>query len=120
MLLECSGTSARVVRNPCPGAAGTGAQVTPKRVPESRRNTHFVVVPTISAYFTNAWALGRTRPTVVTIYIYLQPLLAALLQWLGVPVTSRAVVASAFILSGVALVTMRRQMDGRHSATVRR
>jgi drug/metabolite transporter (DMT)-like permease len=72
----------------------------------------FVAVPTIFAYFANAWALARTSPTVVTIYIYLQPLLAALLQWvqLGVPVTSRAVVATAFILGGVAVVTMRRSM----------
>jgi drug/metabolite transporter (DMT)-like permease len=75
----------------------------------------FVAVPTIFAYFANAWALARTSPTVVTIYIYLQPLLAALLQWLqlGVPVTSRAVVATAFILGGVAVVTMRRSMVGR-------
>jgi hypothetical protein len=36
---ECSGMGARVVRNQGPGAAGTGAQVTPERVPESRRNT---------------------------------------------------------------------------------
>ena len=72
----------------------------------------FVAVPTIFAYFANAWALARTSPTVVTIYIYLQPLLAALLQWfqLGVPVTSRALVATAFILGGVAVVTMRRSM----------
>jgi drug/metabolite transporter (DMT)-like permease len=72
----------------------------------------FVAVPTIFAYFANAWALGRTSPTVVTIYIYLQPLLAALLQWvqLGVPVTSRALVATAFILGGVGVVAMRRSM----------
>jgi drug/metabolite transporter (DMT)-like permease len=72
----------------------------------------FVAVPTIYAYLANAWALGRTSPTVVTIYIYLQPLLAAILQWLqlGVPVTSRALGASAFILGGVAVVTMRRSM----------
>lgn len=72
----------------------------------------FVAVPTIFAYLANAWALGRTSPTIVTIYIYLQPLLAAILQWLqlGVPVTSRALVASAFILGGVAVVTMRRSM----------
>lgn len=72
----------------------------------------FVAVPTIFAYLANAWALGRTSPTVVTTYIYLQPLLAALLQWLqlGEPVTSRALGASAFILGGVAVVTMRRSM----------
>ncbi len=72
----------------------------------------YVAVPTIFAYLANAWALGRTSPTVVTIYIYLQPLLAAVLQWLqlGVPVTSRALGASAFILGGVAVVATRRSI----------
>ena len=40
-----------------------------------------VACPTIIAYLANAWALERSTPTMVTIYIYLQPLLAALLQW---------------------------------------
>lgn len=69
-----------------------------------------VCVPTIVAYFANAWALGRSSPTLVTAYIYLQPLLAAALQWvqLGERVTMRALVASAFILVGVGLVASRR------------
>ena len=71
-----------------------------------------VALPSVVAYLANAWALGRTTPTVVTIYIYLQPLLAALLQWvqLRVPLTPRAVVASAFILGGVGVVTVRRSL----------
>ena len=31
---------AQVLRNPCPGATGIGAQVTPERVPKCGRNTH--------------------------------------------------------------------------------
>src|SRR6202011_5787616 len=38
-----------------------------------------VALPTVVAYIANAWALGRSTPTLVTIYIYLQPLLTALL-----------------------------------------
>ena len=69
-----------------------------------------VAIPTIVAYSANAWALGRSSPTLVSVYIYLQPLLAAALQWvqLGEPVTRRALVASAFICAGVALVASRK------------
>jgi drug/metabolite transporter (DMT)-like permease len=33
-------------------------------------------VPTVGAYYINAWALMRVPPSVVAVYIYLQPLLA--------------------------------------------
>jgi drug/metabolite transporter (DMT)-like permease len=68
-----------------------------------------VVVPTIVAYSANAWALGRSSPTLVTVYIYLQPLLAAALQWvqLGEPITRRALVAASFIFVGVTMVALR-------------
>jgi drug/metabolite transporter (DMT)-like permease len=69
-----------------------------------------VACPTIVAYLANAWALQRSTPTMVTVYIYLQPLLAALLQWVQMrePVSRRALVASGLILAGVAVVTSRR------------
>jgi drug/metabolite transporter (DMT)-like permease len=68
-----------------------------------------VAVPTILSYSANAWALGRTSPTVVTVYVYLQPLLTALLQWiqLGEPVTAKAVVAAALIFAGVVVIATR-------------
>jgi drug/metabolite transporter (DMT)-like permease len=68
-----------------------------------------IACPTIIAYLANAWALERSTPTMVTIYIYLQPLLAALLQWVQMrePLSRRALVASALILAGVAVVTSR-------------
>lgn len=70
---------------------------------------YIVAVPTIVAYAANAWALGRSTPSLVTIYVSVQPVIAALLGWvqLGQPLTQRLVVAAAFILSGVALVVTR-------------
>jgi len=70
---------------------------------------YIVAVPTVIAYSCNAWALGRSSPTLVTIYVSVQPVIAALLAWaqLGQPVTARLVVAAAFILAGVAVVVTR-------------
>lgn len=69
-----------------------------------------VAVPTIVAYLANAWALGRSTASLVTIYIYLQPLFAALLAWaqLGQGLSARMLGATALILVGVAIVTLRR------------
>lgn len=77
-----------------------------------------VAVPTIIAYLANAWALGRSSPTLVTAYIYLQPLLAAALQWvqLGQPVGARALGASGLIVAGVAVVSSRRSRASRAAA----
>lgn len=71
---------------------------------------YIVLVPTIVAYGLNAWALARSTPTTVTIYIYLQPLLAALLArlQLGYAISSRAGLAALLILGGVAVTTVRR------------
>jgi drug/metabolite transporter (DMT)-like permease len=70
---------------------------------------YIVVVPTILAYGLNAWALARSTASIVTIYIYLQPLIAALLArvQLGYAVPSRAGLASLLILAGVAVTTRR-------------
>jgi drug/metabolite transporter (DMT)-like permease len=72
---------------------------------------YIVIVPTIVAYWLNAWALARTTASIVTIYIYLQPLLAGILAWLqlGTAISSRAVLASLLILGGVAVTTLRRR-----------
>ena len=37
-----------------------------------------VIFPTIMAYFWNAWALSRVEPSIVAVYIYLQPLMGFL------------------------------------------
>jgi drug/metabolite transporter (DMT)-like permease len=69
-----------------------------------------LLLPTIVAYSLTAWALGRSTPTLVSVYIYLQPLIAAALQWvqLGERIGTRALVAGAFIVAGVSIVATRK------------
>jgi drug/metabolite transporter (DMT)-like permease len=68
-----------------------------------------LLMPTLVAYLANAWALGRSSPTLVTIYIYLQPLIAGTLAWfqLGTPLSGRAAFAGILILAGVSVVAFR-------------
>jgi drug/metabolite transporter (DMT)-like permease len=68
-----------------------------------------VAIPTALAYLLNAWALGRSSASLVTIYIYLQPVLAGLLAWvqLGQGITGRMIVAALLIFAGVGIVAMR-------------
>lgn len=70
---------------------------------------YIILVPTVCAYYLNAWALARVEPSTVAVYIYLQPLIAFALaplilneRW-----NPRTWLASAFIFSGVAVVTWR-------------
>lgn len=68
-----------------------------------------VLFPTVGAYYLNAWALTKVSPSIVAVYIYLQPLigfgLAPLV--LGERWNSRTLVAALLILSGVAIVSRR-------------
>jgi drug/metabolite transporter (DMT)-like permease len=70
---------------------------------------YIIIVPTVAAYYLNAWALGRVAPSVVAIYIYLQPLIAfaAAPLILGESLNSRTWLAAALIFAGVATVTVR-------------
>lgn len=70
---------------------------------------YIILVPTVGAYYLNAWALARVEPSTVAIYIYLQPLIAFVLAplILNEKWNSRTWLASAFIFSGVAVVTWR-------------
>jgi drug/metabolite transporter (DMT)-like permease len=72
---------------------------------------YIIIVPTVGAYYLNAWALERVAPSTVAIYIYLQPLIAFAIaplilgaeeQW-GL----RNLIAAALIFAGVAIVTLR-------------
>jgi drug/metabolite transporter (DMT)-like permease len=69
-----------------------------------------VLVPTILAYAVNAWALARATPTLVTIYIYFQPLVVVFLSALQLhqtpPLTS--LFGGLFILAGVTTVALRK------------
>jgi drug/metabolite transporter (DMT)-like permease len=66
-----------------------------------------ILLPTVGAYYLNAWALTHVSPGTVAIYIYLQPLIAfgfaPLL--LGERWSSRTALATLLIFAGVSLVT---------------
>jgi len=68
-----------------------------------------ILLPTVGAYYLNGWALTKVTPSVVAVYIYLQPLIAFGLAplLLGEAWTWRTVVASLLIFTGVAIVTKR-------------
>lgn len=69
----------------------------------------FVLVPTIFAYLTNAWALGHARPSTVAAYIYLQPLLVLTVagSLLGERLEPRTVFSGLAILLGLGIVVWR-------------
>jgi drug/metabolite transporter (DMT)-like permease len=70
---------------------------------------YIIVVPTVGAYYLNAWALGRVPPSTVAVYIYLQPLIAFSLApiLLGEKLNWRTMVAAVLIFAGVLVVTRR-------------
>jgi drug/metabolite transporter (DMT)-like permease len=70
---------------------------------------YIILVPTVGAYYLNAWALARVAPSIVAVYIYLQPLMAFILApWvLHESWNSRTWVAAGLIFAGVAIVTWR-------------
>jgi drug/metabolite transporter (DMT)-like permease len=72
---------------------------------------YIVIFPTVGAYYLNAWALGRVAPTVVAVYVYLQPIIGLALAplVLGESLSARVWVASALIFAGVGIVTIRRR-----------
>ncbi|MEO6394275.1 MAG: DMT family transporter [Pyrinomonadaceae bacterium] len=73
---------------------------------------YVILFPTVTAYFLNGWALTRVDPSVVAIYIYLQPLFAFALAplILGEWWNSRAWLAMALIFAGVFVVNRRRRL----------
>jgi drug/metabolite transporter (DMT)-like permease len=72
---------------------------------------YIVLVPTVGAYYLNAWALERVAPSTVAIYIYLQPIFAFAVAPLVLGAQERwgprNWVAAALIFAGVAVVTLR-------------
>lgn len=73
-----------------------------------------VLVPTVLAYGVNAWALKRATPTLVTIYIYLQPLVVLTLSTLQLHQTPKvaSLFGGLFILAGVTTVALRKPSSG--------
>lgn len=73
---------------------------------------YIVLVPTILVYAANAWALRYASPGQVTIYMFLQPVIVALLVWiqLGQELSTQTLYAAILTTLGVALVlTAKRQ-----------
>ena len=77
-----------------------------------------VIFPTIMAYFWNAWALSRVEPSIVAVYIYLQPLMGflAAILFLGEHFSLRLLISAILVFAGVFLVT-RRNSPQRHRDT---
>jgi len=69
-----------------------------------------VLVATVFTYLGNAWAIARATPTMVAVYVYLQPLFVAILGFvqLGEPIRPRTILAGGLILTGVTLVVRKR------------
>jgi drug/metabolite transporter (DMT)-like permease len=69
-----------------------------------------VVFPTVLTYFLNYWALARVDSSLVALFIYLQPIIAAALSaaLLAEPVTGRLLVSSLFVFAGVYVATQVR------------
>ncbi len=72
-----------------------------------------VLFPTILAYYWNAWALARVEPSIVAVYVYLQPIIGTFLAifLLGESWNSRIFPAMLLIFVGVFLVTRRRKRE---------
>jgi drug/metabolite transporter (DMT)-like permease len=68
---------------------------------------YMVVFPTTVTYFLNLWSLRRASPTLVTSFIYLQPLFTTAVAPLvleGEELTTRVAMAGAGIFLGVGIV----------------
>ncbi len=64
-----------------------------------------VAVPTVAAYYLNVWALRRVESSVVSVFVYLQPILTALMAvpLLGERVSPRMIPAAGLIFAGLAV-----------------
>lgn len=71
-----------------------------------------VLFPTIIAYYSNAWALARVEPSIVSVYVYLQPLIGFIFAviFLGEKLSLRVIIAALLVFSGVFLVTRKRNI----------
>jgi len=73
---------------------------------------YMTVFPTTVTYFLNLWSLRRASPTLVTSFIYLQPLITTAVAPLvlqGEALTLRVALAGAAIFLGVAIVIVAEQ-----------
>jgi drug/metabolite transporter (DMT)-like permease len=66
-----------------------------------------VLGATLMTYFLNFWALAHAKSSQVALYIYIQPVVAAVIAWLwqGEIPTPRTLAASVLIFLGMLLAT---------------
>jgi drug/metabolite transporter (DMT)-like permease len=64
-----------------------------------------IVFPTVTAYYLNMWALTKVESSMVSTFVYLQPIITALLAMpiLGERPSLRMLPAAALIFAGVAI-----------------
>ncbi|MGE0614966.1 MAG: DMT family transporter [Bacteriovoracia bacterium] len=69
-----------------------------------------ILCGTLLAYFLNNWALAYAKPSQVALWVYVQPVVAALLAWIwfGQAITLRTVCSSLLIFTGL-LISIRRE-----------
>jgi drug/metabolite transporter (DMT)-like permease len=65
--------------------------------------------PTVAAYWINAWTLRYAEASTVAAYVYVQPVLTAILAtiFLGEQIRAIAIVAAAMIFTGVAMTSRK-------------
>jgi drug/metabolite transporter (DMT)-like permease len=73
---------------------------------------YIALAATLLPYLLNAWALARVNPSLVAVYVYLQPLFGFItaVAFLGEKVTMWTIFAATLIFSGVFLVTRKRRL----------
>lgn len=82
---------------------------------------YMVVFPTTVTYFLNLWSLRKVSPTLVTSFIYLQPLFTTAVAPLvleGETLTLRVALAGLGIFAGVALVIWAESRERRAATAV--
>jgi drug/metabolite transporter (DMT)-like permease len=70
-----------------------------------------IVFATMIAYYLNSWTLTQVSPSVVAVFIYLQPVIAVVNGWynLGEPIGIRTVLAMSLIFLGVGVGALRKK-----------
>ncbi|MGD9562356.1 MAG: DMT family transporter [Pyrinomonadaceae bacterium] len=74
---------------------------------------HIAVAATAVPYFLNAWALAKVDPSIVAVFVYLQPVIGFLtaVALLGEAIGLNFLAAAALIFAGVSFVTLRPRPD---------
>ena len=74
---------------------------------------YIALISTTLPYLLNAWALMRVNPSVVAVYVYLQPLIGFLLAviFLSEPVDFKVIIAAVLIFTGVYLTSRNKISD---------